>query len=571
MLHPLSSFLDTDESDEIEDGSLEMAEPSYFYEGHCPQEGTLLRLPRTALAEAVARGLMRRLSLDEPELSEGKMFGVLVVREPSGQICVLRAFSGLWKGEAVWDGWVPPIPGREEVAREEQETIAYLDATKSKLIELSQIPERAELVALEASFEAEGQQLRARQKEAKLSRDQRRAALKAAPQEEANTEKLRQLDEESREEKRQRKAWMARRDEACARHKERIQAADEEMTRLKRERKQVSRTLQDRMYAAYRIANFAGKAQALEDFFEQGRLPTGTGDCCAPKLLHYAATHRLLPLGMAEFWWGPSLPNGSREEGVFYEACEERCQPMMGFLLSGLPQETAISENEPFVMEQLSAEMLGFSILYQDDALLVVDKPAGLLAVPGRTQAQQDSVLGRLWVQAARGAFYKAAHRLDMLTSGILVIARHPLAHRELQQQFRERTVQKRYEAILSGTVAQREGEIRLPLWGDPAERPIQRVDLNRGKEAVTGFQVIEQRDGRCHLSFFPHTGRTHQLRVHAADPAGLHAPICGDTLYGGAPASRLCLHACEIRFVHPTTKQSLHFVCPAPFSISLF
>ena len=160
MLHPLSSFLDTDESDEIEDGSLEMAEPSYFYEGHCPQEGTLLRLPRTALAEAVARGLMRRLSLDEPELSEGKMFGVLVVREPSGQICVLRAFSGLWKGEAVWDGWVPPIPGREEVAREEQETIAYLDATKSKLIELSQIPERAELVALEASFEAEGQQLR---------------------------------------------------------------------------------------------------------------------------------------------------------------------------------------------------------------------------------------------------------------------------------------------------------------------------------------------------------------------------------------------------------------------------
>ncbi len=271
---------------------------------------------------------------------------------------------------------------------------------------------------------------------------------------------------------------------------------------------------------------------------------------------------------MAEFWWGPPPPNGGRISGEFYGACAERCQPIMGFLLSGLasPQSKPAMPESPREISSISSSRLGCAILYEDAFLWVVDKPAGLLSVPGRTQDRQDSVLGRLWLEAKHGAYIAAVHRLDELTSGILVFAREVGVYVALQRQFQERSVEKRYEALLCRDIAQEEGWIDLPLWGNPAERPLQRVDRERGKPARTRYQRLGLEADGCRVAFFPETGRTHQLRVHAADPAGLNAPICGDPLYGGIPAPRLFLHACALSFVHPITNTRLSLTSPVPF-----
>ncbi|MCK6512796.1 pseudouridine synthase [Myxococcota bacterium] len=613
LLHPLERFVSADVcAAESLERVCEISPPTYLYEGDDPNdvsEGSgakkRLWLPRTVFVEQIARGLMRQLQEGEMAPSEGKMFGVLLVRDAAGKLGVLKAFSGLWQGDDRRKGWVPPIPGREEVAQEEQATIAALNEMKARLIELADLPVRAELAQQQAAYVAEVAEKRAVLKQQKQIRDQQRALWGEGAEASWVEEQMRLLEQQSRSQKQALRAWMQSQEEALSPLRQAVFEADAEMQRLKQARKHRSRTLQDRMYGAYRIANFSGRARPLEAFFSEGRLPTGTGDCCAPKLLHLAATHRLRPLGLAEFWWGPSLPNGSRVSGEFYGACAERCQPIMGFLLSGLtppqnnqeehspqvqipsphlnstvslethtPQARTISQHhgsaallETYTPQmQTLAQRLGCSVLYEDAHLLVVDKPAGLLSVPGRTQAQQESVLGRLWLQAKHGAYYAAVHRLDALTSGILVFTREIAVHSALQRQFQQRSVEKRYEALLSHPLEQEEGVIELPLWGDPAQRPLQRVDWLRGKPARTRYRLLCLEAEGCRVAFFPETGRTHQIRVHSADPAGLHAPICGDPLYGGPPAQRLFLHACAISFVHPVTHVVLSLSSPAPF-----
>jgi tRNA pseudouridine32 synthase/23S rRNA pseudouridine746 synthase len=273
-------------------------------------------------------------------------------------------------------------------------------------------------------------------------------------------------------------------------------------------------------------------------------LPTGTGDCCAPKLLHYAATHHLKPLAMAEFWWGAPSPNGDKIQGEFYGACIERCQPLMGFLLTGLNQHSQAT----------------LPIIYEDEWLIVVDKPPGMLSVPGRYRDRQDSVLNRLRSLFPNDIELTAVHRLDQETSGILLLARDKQTYRQLSQQFQQRLVHKVYEAVLSGSIVPQQGVISLPLWGDPQNRPIQEVNWQYGKPSVTRFQVIATQENKTRVEFIPLTGRTHQLRVHAADSRGLGVPILGDRLYGCiADAERLHLHAREIFFEHPQLKQTLH------------
>ncbi len=593
VLHPLEMFVSADVcATEPLELVCETSPSTYLYEGDDPNDVSegletkkRLWLPRTVFVEEIARGLMRQLQEGEPPPSEGKMFGVLLVRDAAGTLGVLKAFSGLWQGDDRRMGWVPPIPGREEVAQEEQATIAALNEMKARLIELADLPVRAELAQQQTAYAAELAERRAVLKQQKQIRDQQRASWAESAEALWVEEQTRLLEQQSRTQKQALRAWMQSQEEVLSPLRQAVFEADAEMQRLKQARKHRSRTLQDRMYGAYRIANFSGRAQPLEAFFSEGRLPTGTGDCCAPKLLHLAATHRLRPVGLAEFWWGPSLPNGSRVSGEFYGACAERCQPIMGFLLSGLtppqnnqethkPQTQTISQHlgSTALLEahtpqaQTLAQRLGCSVLYEDAYLLVVDKPAGLLSVPGRTQAQQESVLGRLWLQAKHGAYYAAVHRLDALTSGILVFAREVAVHSALQRQFQQRSVEKRYEALLCHPLEREEGVIDLPLWGDPAQRPLQRVDWLRGKPARTRYCLLRLEADGCRVAFFPETGRTHQLRVHSADPAGLHAPICGDPLYGGPPAQRLFLHACAISFAHPITQTVLSLISPTPF-----
>ena len=595
VLHPLSDFIDGN-------AAISNSSPSYYYEGRCPQTGERLKLPRTPMAEAIAKNLMQHLANHDRYSHEGKMYGILLVELPHGEQGILKAFSGLLNGHSRVEGWVPPIPGRNQVALEEARTLAELEAIKQEMISLKQLPQRQHYETLFREFEQQLQQMSDRHRDGKHQRQRKRQIICQTLTGEALTLALAQLDEESRRHGIERRQLKRQQNEGLQPLKQQVEAADARMRELKQQRKALSRQLQAQMHAAYSLTNFSGQSLSLQQLMPGGSMPTGTGDCCAPKLLHYAATQGLKPLAMAEFWWGES--SGDKVQGEFYEACAERCQPLMGFLLSGLAKwkpnppisglrpatlsprfrfptreeevlspsprsrndRRSFSEDEEGVWGEVSLP-ISVPIIYEDEWLIAVNKPAGLLSVPGRYSNTFDSVLSRLRHRLPDGMAMMAVHRLDQATSGILLLARNLQTYRQLSQQFQQRQVHKVYEAILSGWVTTEQGEIALPLWGNPENRPYQQVDEVRGKPSLTRFQVIAREGDYTRVEFMPLTGRTHQLRVHAADARGIGIPILGDRFYGcGAVASRLHLHARELRFEHPQLGQILHLLAKTPF-----
>jgi tRNA pseudouridine32 synthase / 23S rRNA pseudouridine746 synthase len=516
---------------------------SYSYEGDCPQSGERLRLPRTREVEAIAYTLMQQLSGNEQYAHEGKMYGVLLVESATGERQVLKAFSGLLRGSSVVEGWVPPIPGRDRVASLESETLAILADLKHEIITLQQKPERQQYHDLAQEFEARLQELAAAHRQRK---EQRRCDR----QNTHNSHALEQLDQQSQQDGIERRNLKRERDAALNPLQLMIEQADAQIRELKRQRKERSQALQTQMYENYRLINFLGTSATLQQLMPAG-MPTGTGDCCAPKLLHHAAAHRLKPIAMAEFWWGTA--SADKVPGKFYGACVDRCQPLMGFLLSGLSASGLHGTK--------------LSILHEDQWLIAVNKPAGLLSVPGRYGDRQDSVLNRLRLQ---GKTVFPVHRLDQETSGVLLLAKDQQTHRSLSQQFQQRQVYKKYGAILAQArasrypqgIAPKQGIIDLPLWGDPQERPRQKVDWQRGKPSITQFRVMDETETGTRVEFVPVTGRTHQLRVHALE--GLGMPILGDRLYGCvASATRLHLHAQELHFEHPQSKKTIILATP--------
>lgn len=549
LLHPLTDFGPTD-SDWRQASN---PAPSYWYTGQCPQTGHLLRLPRTAQIEAIAHALMHRLRDDAQHPREGKMYGVLLIETSSGAKGILKAFSGCLKGQRTVTGWVPPIPGRSQVALAETQTLTQLAQLKADIIALQAMPERAEHDHWAAVYADRLQTLAAEHRDRKQARNAQRQTDRTTLQDEALADAHNELIKQSQRDGIERRRLKRERDAILTPLREAIGQADQQLHTLKHQRKALSRQLQAQMHAVYSLTNFAGMAATLQDLIPTG-LPTGTGDCAAPKLLHYAATHHLKPLALAEFWLG--LPQGDKHPGQFYGACVERCQPIMGFLLSGLPQPP------PLTMPVQTP----LPILYRDEALIIIDKPTGLLSVPGRTSQLQDSVLSRLRCQLTEYPWLKAVHRLDKGTSGVFVIAASAEVHRRLSQQFAQRQVQKTYEAILTRPIQTKSGVIDLPLWRNPRDRPKQSVDVERGKPSQTQFVVMEF-GAIPRIQFRPQTGRTHQLRVHAAHPLGLNSPILGDNLYGTeASDKRLHLHAKTLEFVHPITSQIMHLHSPAPF-----
>jgi len=527
--------------------------PSYWYTGRCPQTGIEQKLPRTALAEAIARGLMAQLAADPVHHQEGKMYGVLLVETPTGNLGVLKGFSGLLGGQSDVPGWVPPIPGRAQVALAETRTLKQLEHIQSDLIALQQLSAREEYARLSQVFGDRLNELSVVHQARKQERDRLRQRYQAELEGEERAIALAKLNTQSQRDGIERRRLKEERDEVLHPLEAAITRADQRIQALKRRRKALSCQLQAQMHAVYSLTNFAGMTKTLQDLVPSG-LPTGTGDCAAPKLLHYAATHRLRPVALAEFWYG--APQEDKRPGHFYGACAERCQPIMGFLLSGLP-------TPPLSAIGMEVEI---PILYRDETLIVVEKPSGLLSVPGRTQNLQDSVVSRLRCQYEL-SFLKAVHRLDKGTSGVFAMATTPEVHSLLSQQFAQRLVKKSYEAILSRPIDDTAGRIELPLWRDPRDRPKQSVNFERGKPSRTDFQVLESSD-RPRVRFVPYTGRTHQLRVHAAHPKGLDAPILGDTLYGDRTGDqRLHLHATSLKFVHPISRKPLQFSSPALFS----
>ena len=329
---------------------------------------------------------------------------------------------------------------------------------------------------------------------------------------------------------------------------------------LKEERKQRSIALQQWIFEQFRLRNARGEEQDIYSIFTQTahrNPPAGTGECAAPKLLQYAYLNKLQPLAMAEFWWGDSPKGEIRRHGHYYPACRHKCEPILNFMLQGL-------EVEPNPLLTSNTDATQLETVYEDDYLLVVNKPAGMLSVPGKTG--QASVLTLLQERYPDATGPILVHRLDMATSGLLLAAKDKDTHALLQKQFEGRTVKKRYIALLEGIPqAEPKGFIRLPLRPDFDNRPLQMVCYEYGKPAVTRYEIMDTENNRTRMAFYPETGRTHQLRVHAAHPEGLNCPIVGDPLYG-QPADRLYLHAERLEFRHPVTGQRLQIQKEAPF-----
>ena len=324
--------------------------------------------------------------------------------------------------------------------------------------------------------------------------------------------------------------------------------------------KKMSQDLQLWLFHQYRMLNAKGEEKDLvdiwQDYHSSPRIrrkfplpPGGTGDCCAPKLLQYAYQHHLKPVCMAEFWWGPSPKTEIRHHGQFYPACSGKCKPVLTWMLQGLD----VDPNP----EEVGFPHLVPEVVYEDDAIAVINKPAGLLSIPGRTEEYSVAT----WAQQ-RWPESLPVHRLDMGTSGILLVAKNQEVYQTLQKQFTDHTVKKKYLAVVEGVPAKEHGIIDLPLLSDPLNRPRQVVDFEHGKRAITEYRVLSPPNL---LALWPHTGRTHQLRMHCAHEQGLGCPIKGDELYG-TKSDRLYLQAQAISIVHPVTGKRMHFELPQIF-----
>lgn len=495
--------------------------------------------------------------------SSGKMFGVLLVRSPQGEIGFFSAFSGKIADQNLLPGFVPPVfdmLAEESFFRRELAQITDINAQVTAWEQNHDLTPLIEaLTTLNQTFATEEHALRQTMITRRAERKAERHTLQSEPHCAEQQARLDELAKQSVADKNRLKYLKLEWEEKATALQRRIDEQQAQLDALKQKRKTLSNQLQHKLFDHYQFLNARGESRSLNAIFAPTTTPTppaGAGECAAPKLLHYAYQHGYTPLAMAEFWWGVSPKSEIRQHRHFYPSCNSKCQPILGHMLQGLE----VDDNP---LEQNWAEHLPLDIIYEDDAMVVVNKPSGLLSVPGKTIT--DSAYTRLIERypECEGPF--VIHRLDMATSGLLVFALTRRANKSLQKQFISRQVQKRYIALLDGQVPGKEGEISLPLRGDPEDRPRQLVCFEHGKPALTHWQLIEQRDGRSKLRLYPRTGRTHQLRVHCAHHLGLAIPIVGDALYGHK-ADRLHLHAERLEFEHPYTKEPLVFEAPCAF-----
>ena len=561
-------------------------------------------------AEEVKEYIASRKEWQE-ELAFGKMFGVLIVQTDNGitnneenQIGYLAAFSGNLDGKNLHPYFVPPVYDllqpegffkieEEQISainiriRELENSSSYLDSKEKWKIET----EQAKAVLNQAKAEL------------KMAKEAREIRRQSSPElsEEEQASLIRESQYQKAEYKRLEKKWKKRLEEL----ETEVRHFDIEIERLKTERKERSAALQRKLFEQFRMLNAQGEVKDLYTIFEQTVQkvpPAGAGECALPKLLQYAYLHQLKPLAMAEFWWGDSPKNEIRHHGYYYPSCKGKCEPILQHMLQGLEVDENSLLNPVHEEEELE-------IVFEDEWLLVVNKPAGMLSVPGKAE-DRDSVYHRLKKKYPEATGPMIVHRLDMATSGLLLVAKTKEVHQDLQAQFANRSIKKRYVAVLDGAIIKTEketkpiaekailiakntvstkktakaertgstGRIELPLCLNPLDRPRQMVSSEHGKEAITEYQIISESERitsesentfnesnridesersinesrkYTRIIFYPLTGRTHQLRVHAAHPEGLGCPILGDELYG-KKADRLYLHAEYIEFRHP-------------------
>ena len=484
------------------------------------------------------------------EVAKGKMFGVLVVEDATGRMGFLAAFSGQIGGREDWEGFVPAVFDylQEDgyFKTEEQE----ISAINHRIDELEgsadYLSAKSHLEEIHRKAATEEESYKEQMRQAKERRDAHRPT--ATPDEQAV------MIRESQYMKAELRRMKRRHQEQAKALEEAVRATEEEVTLLRRERKQRSDALQQWLFRHFVMCNGHGEERTLLDIFAptpQGIPPSGAGECCAPKLLQHAFLHGYHPLRIGEFWQGASPTGEIRRHDHFYPACRGKCLPILRFMLQGL-------DVAPNPLEQSTDQTL--EVVYDDEQLVVVNKPAGMLAVPGKSA--RDSVYSILRRRYPQAEGPMVVHRLDMATSGLMVVAKTTWMYHALQRLFEQRRVEKRYVALLERDISHEvppRGTISLPLRPDVMDRPRQVVDEKNGKEAVTDYEILGVDHGHTLIALYPRTGRTHQLRVHCAHPQGLDCPILGDTLYG-TPADRLHLHAERLAFVHPLTGERMKF-----------
>ena len=494
----------------------------------------------------------------QDELQQGKMFGVLIVQTTEGEIGYLAAFSGILAGKNIHPYFVPPIYDLlqpDGFFKKEEEHISAINHRIRELEEDTSYQKcRQALEEETARCSRLLSQAKAKLKAAKELRDCRRQTEQLSESEQAAMIRESQFQ----------KAELKRLERSLKEHLSSLQKETDtyvsQIEALKNERKSRSATLQQQLFEQFRLLNARGEVKDLCSIFAHTVHkipPAGAGECAAPKLLQYAYFHHYRPVAMAEFWWGDSPKAEIRHHGHYYPACKGKCEPILGHMLQGLEVE----EN-PLLEDNHRTTVL--DIIYEDDYLLIVNKPAGMLSVPGKETA--DSVYSRIRHLYPDATGPLVVHRLDMATSGLLLIAKTKEVHQNLQTQFSNRSIKKRYTALLEGIVSDEEGTIDLPLCLNPLDRPRQIVDKEHGKPAITRYRVLARTESQTLVAFYPLTGRTHQLRVHSAHSLGLHCPIKGDELYG-SKADRLYLHAESLEFTHPVSKEKVTIEVKADFT----
>lgn len=502
------------------------------------------------------------LEPDREGMVIGKMFGVLVVQDAEGKLGYLSAFSGKLADSNDHPEFVPPVfdmlvedsfflKGQEVVSAVNTRIEALLSDESYQRLKRDEEEISARSLQEIASFK---NQLKCNKESRKLLRVQHQNSLSQEEYALVEADLIRQSLFDKHQLKVLTGSWEQRLKEV----RTALAGYEADIEALKNERKERSAALQQQIFEQYVFLNQEGKGKSLQDIFSLtafGRPPAGAGECATPKLLQFAFANGCKPLAMAEFWWGASPKSEIRRHKHFYPACTGKCKPILAHMLEGMP----VDEN-PFLLTPEENSRL--EIIYEDESFVVVNKPAGLRSVPGVDI--QDSVYTRLQYMPGYADAH-IVHRLDMGTSGLLVVARTQEAHKHIQKQFLQRTVRKRYRALLSKVIDQKEGEITLPLCADLFNRPRQLVCFNTGKRAVTKWKVVERYEAATRVDFWPLTGRTHQLRMHAAHELGLNAPIVGDDLYG-MPSHRMCLHAAYLEFTHPKTRERVSFEAEEDF-----
>lgn len=497
---------------------------------------------------AAAEQLKQHITSDKNLLKvaeQGKMFGVLVVKDSRDNVGFLAAYSGTTCFDFDNEYFVPPVFDylqNDGFFKTEERNITDInhridEAENSD--ELRLLKSELEITKQNAAREIEN--YRQSVETAKHLRDERRNAGCDAAEEE-------RMKNESRFMKAELKRLKQRKEKEISIAEEKLQHLCSEISDLKTLRKNKSDALQDKLFRHFEMLDKDGNKKNVCDIFKDlgaGIPPAGTGECCAPKMIQYAFANGYRLVAMAEFWYGKTPAAEIRHHLHYYPSCMGKCKPLLTYMLRGIETDNNPMEHE--VEENLK-------IVYEDEYLCIIDKPSGMPTVDGRINTRSaESILQSLRPDCD----IRAAHRLDMDTSGLVAFAKNETALAEMQRLFASRQVKKRYIAVLDGETSLKNGRISLPLSPDYINRPMQMVDKEKGKESITSYRVLAVKNGRTRVSLVPITGRTHQLRVHCAAKEGIGIPIIGDNLYG-TPSERLMLHSSYIEFTHPFTGEKI-------------